>query len=190
MPRKPRLHYAGALYHVISRGNNRQVTFLNDGDYQAFLRYVARVREKKPFILYAYCLMPNHFHLLVEVKESPLSVVMQQLLTGYTLYFNRAHGRGGHLFQGRYKAILCDKNTYLLELVRYIHLNPVRARLGKSPGAWKWSGHGSYLRPGDRLLSTGPVLAIFSSQAGRARQAYARFVREGMTLVLRPFKWG
>jgi putative transposase len=170
----------GALYHVISRGNNRQATFLQSEDYHSFLNHLQRVQKKMPFFLYAYCLMPNHFHLLIEVKETPLSEIMQRVLTGYTVYFNRRHRRGGHLFQGRYKAFLCEKDSYLLELVRYIHLNPVRARMVKAPVDWKWSGHGAYLKGGEEFLASRQVLSRFGAR--HARQLYAAFVRDGMAM--------
>jgi putative transposase len=182
VPRKPRLHYPGALYHVISRGNNRQATFLTDQDYQAFLTRLQKLKARVPFRLFAYCLMPNHFHLLLEVAEEPLAKIMQRILTGYTLYFHRTHRRGGHLFQGRYKAFLCQRESYLLELVRYIHLNPVRARLAASPANWSWSGHRGLLDGDDSLLETGAVLQWFSGDPAAARKAYAAFVSDGLSM--------
>ena len=127
----------------MARGNNGQKVFHRDGDYEAFLDQLLVVR-RYPFYLYAYVLMPNHFHLLLEVQESPTARIMQSLLTGYVRRFNRAHRHKGHLFQGRYKAIVCDRDNYLMELVRYIHLNPLRAKMVKRPGQWQWSGHGEY----------------------------------------------
>jgi len=175
MPRHPRIHAPGLLYHLMARGNNGQRVFLGRGDYEAFLKAVQTTRERHPFFLYAYVLMPNHFHLLVEVGEVPTSRLMQALLTSYARWFNRAHGRRGHVFQGRYKAVVCDRDSYLLELVRYIHLNPVRAGLVKSPGAWKWSGHNEYLGTARRgIIDPGPVLGEFKSQ-----RKYESFLREG-----------
>ena len=133
MARKPRIHFPGALYHVITRGNRRQGIFLDEKDLQRFLTYLSDCKNRFPFRLYAYALMKNHLHLLIEVEENPLSRIMQSLLFGYARYFNRRYGEVGHLFQGRYKAILCDKDAYLLELVRYIHLNPVRAKIVREP---------------------------------------------------------
>jgi hypothetical protein len=126
--------------------------------------------------------MPNHFHLLVEVGEVPTSRLMQALLTGYARWFNRTHRRRGHVFQGRYKAVMCDRDSYLLELVRYIHLNPVRAGLVRNPAAWKWSGHNEYLgtaRPA--LIDPGPVLGELSRPT-----RYEAFVREGRRGGYRP----
>ncbi len=181
MPRIPRLHYEGALYHVISRGNNKQAIFRHRKDYASFLDYLLKVKQQLPFKLHAYCLMPNHFHLLVEVGVIPLSIIMQRLLTGYTLYFNTKYKKGGHLFQGRYKAIVCEKESYLLELTRYIHLNPVRAQLVSDPYDWEWSGHQGYLKKSKNiLLIEDMVLGSFSEDMDKARQLYAKFVYDGM----------
>ena len=126
--------------------------------------------------LWAYCLMPNHVHLLVETGPQPLSTLMQRLQQSYTQYFNRTHRKVGHLFQGRYKAIVCDKDRYLLALIRYLHLNPVRAKLVKQPEAYAYSGHTAYLkgRP-TGVLDPAPGLAVFGGTG-----AYRQFVREGM----------
>lgn len=148
MPRHPRVYAPGLLYHVMARGNNGQPIFLQAADYESFLKILHVVRERYPFYLYAYVLMPNHFHLLLllEVAQVPTARLTQSLLTTYVREFNGRHRRRGHLFHGRYKAIACDQESYLLELVRYIHLNPVRARLVRRPSEWRWSGHGEYLR--------------------------------------------
>jgi REP element-mobilizing transposase RayT len=176
MPRHPRIHVPGLLYHLIARGNNGQRIFLGRADYEAFLRLLQTTRTRHPFFLYAYVLMPNHFHLLVEVGETPTSRIMQALLTGYARGFNRVHRRRGHVFQGRHKAIMCDRDSYLVELVRYIHLNPVRAGLVRTPAAWRWSGHNEYLgtvRP--TLIDPGPVLGELPRPA-----QYEAFVRDGL----------
>jgi putative transposase len=176
MPRHPRIHAAGVLYHVMARGNNGQKIFLKRDDYQAFLNALSNARRRYPFHLYAYVLMSNHFHLLLEVSDAPTSRIMQSLLTGYARRFNAIHRHKGHLFQGRYKAIVCDRESYLLELVRYIHLNPVRAGLVKRPGEWRWSGHQEYLgQDQQKLIDPGPVMAELHS-----RSRYERFIREGI----------
>jgi REP element-mobilizing transposase RayT len=147
-----------------------------------FLTYVSEYKDRYGFHLYAYALMRNHFHLLVEVGNIPLSRIMQSLLFRYTRYFNRWHGEVGHLFQGRYKAILCDKDAYLLELVRYIHLNPVRAKVVKEPEDYVWTGHLSYLRKGaDSLIDEAFVLDQFGDRRSLGRRRYRRFVREGIS---------
>lgn len=127
MARRPRVHFPGALYHVISRGNQRQKIYKDDPDYQRFETLLGEVIKRHALTLYAYVLMPNHFHLLLEVGRVPLSKAMQVLLYRYTRGYNQRHRKSGHLFQGRYKAILCDRDNYLMELIRYLHLNPVRA---------------------------------------------------------------
>ena len=176
MPRHPRVHATGLLYHVMARGNNGQKIFLKRSDYEAFLEALKIVRKRYPFYLYAYILMSNHFHLLLEVREAPTARIMQSLLTGYVRRFNGVHRQRGHLFQGRYKAIVCDRESYLLELVRYIHLNAVRAKLVERPGDWAWSGHGEYLgREKSGLIDPGPVMAMLHSAA-----RYEKFIREGM----------
>jgi len=181
MPRKPRIEYSGAFYHVISRGNNRKEVFHREDDYKEFLRCLEITLERYPFILYAYQLMPNHFHLLLETKEDKLSTIMQSLLTRYARYFNVKYKRVGHVFQNRYKAILCQKESYLLELVRYIHLNCVRASLVEKPSQWLWSSHRLYLGlEKNPLLFEQEVLEFFNKNINVAREKYAQFVREGL----------
>lgn len=182
MPRHPRVHAEGLLYHVMARGNDGQEIFLGESDYQAFLEGLRTVRQRYPFALYGYALMPNHFHLLLEVHRFPTARILQSLLTGYARRFNKIHHRRGHLFEGRYKAIVCDRDSYLLELVRYIHLNPVRASLVKQPGKWPWSGHGEYLGKEKRgLIDPGPVMGQLSTAAN-----YEAFIRDGAKVNYRP----
>jgi REP element-mobilizing transposase RayT len=165
----------GLLYHVIVRGNQRQHTFFDDADYGAYLRRLAVYRERHGVSLYAYCLMPNHVHLLVRTGDAPLAKFMQGLQQSYTLRFNRIYRKVGHLFQGRYHAIVCESEPYLLTLVRYIHLNPVRAALTATPEAYPYSGHRTYLAgQTTALMDPTPVLNLLGG-AG----AYARFVSDG-----------
>jgi putative transposase len=128
MARRPRVFAAGVLYHVIVRGNQWQKTFTGESDYQGYIERLARYRKKYDYVLHAYCLMPNHVHLLVESSEQPLAKFMQGLQQSYSQYFNKRHGKSGHVFEGRYKAIICQKDPYLLELIRYIIL--IRCGLG------------------------------------------------------------
>jgi putative transposase len=182
MARRPRIHFAGALYHVISRGNRRQGIFRDEKDLKRLLTYLSHCKIRFPFRLYAYALMKNHIHLFLEVERVPLSKIMQSLLFRYTQYFNRRYRQVGHLFQGRYKAIVCDKDAYLLELVRYIHLNPVRARVVKRPEDYVWTGHLSYLAKREEdLIDQGFVLDQLGEDLSSAKQRYRRFVWEGMT---------
>jgi REP element-mobilizing transposase RayT len=133
MARKARTEVEGGLYHVITRGNNRRQIFNSPADYEKFLFLLAVQKIKLPFFLYAYCLMTNHVHLLLERQASAVGRIMHRLLTGYAQYYNRRYRRVGHLLQGRHKAILCQSERYLSELVRYIHLNPVRAGMVTRP---------------------------------------------------------
>ena len=176
---KPRVHFPGALYHVISRGNQRQDIFLDDKDLKTFLSYLSEYKARYPLHLYAYSLMKNHVHLLLEVEGTPLSKIMQSLLFRYTRYFNKRYGKVGHLFQGRYKAILCDKDAYLLELVRYIHLNPIRAKVVTDPERYLWTSHLSYLgKVKDGLIEEDFVLGQFGERKSLARRRYRRFLLE------------
>jgi putative transposase len=182
MARRPRIHFAGALYHVISRGNRRQGIFRDEKDLKRLLTYLSHCKIRFPFRLYAYALMKNHIHLFLEVERVPLSKIMQSLLFRYTQYFNRQYRQVGHLFQGRYKAIVCDKDAYLLELVRYIHLNPVRARVVKRPEDYVWTGHLSYLgKREEDLIDQSFVLDQLGKDRSSAKRRYRRFVWDGIT---------
>lgn len=183
MARKPRVEIEGGLYHIISRGNNRQLIFGSDDDYLKMLLLLAQQKAKLPFYLYAYCLMPNHIHLLVERREDAISRVMHRLLTGYSQYHNRKYRNVGHLLQGRYKAILCQSDQYLAELVRYIHLNPVRAKMVRKPEAFLYSGHRAYVGLDEPwLVDVDPVLRHFGATKKLARERFDLFVRAGMKL--------
>ncbi|MGH7888113.1 MAG: REP-associated tyrosine transposase, partial [Candidatus Binatia bacterium] len=176
MARRPRLFAPGLLYHVIVRGNQRRKTFLNDGDYQAYLERLGRYRRKYGHTVHAYCLMPNHVHLLIESAQQPLAKFMQGLQQSYSQYFNLRHHKTGHVFQGRYKAIVCQKDEYLLQLIRYIHLNPVRAGMVNEPEQFFYSGHRAYVE-GEATEVIDPRKAL-GLMGGRAR--YRAFIRDGM----------
>jgi REP element-mobilizing transposase RayT len=179
MARKPRIQFEGAFYHIIIRGNQRQDIFLDETDRGQYLERLHRYRNKCGFILYAYVLMSNHVHLLIETPNDPISRIMQMINFTYTQYFNRKYGKVGHLFQGRYKSYLCDKDNYLLSLVRYIHNNPVRAGLVKDAGVYEWSSHGDYLQRTKGIVDTDKVLRLFSERPVIARRKYAEFMTEG-----------
>jgi putative transposase len=177
MPRKPRIEFEGALYHVITRGNQRQETFREEDDYWHYLKILAHYKERYKFYLYAYVLMSNHVHLVMETREVPLSKILQGINQSYTMYFNRKYHTVGHLFQGRYKAILCDKDEYLFLLVKYVHHNPVRAGLVGDPQAYTWSSHQRYLaREDNELIDTAQVLGMFSEDKVRARNLCRAFM--------------
>jgi REP element-mobilizing transposase RayT len=187
MARKPRIEYPGALYHVIARGNQRRDVYHDDMDR---LRYLAKLRAYKQryaFRLYAYVLMTNHVHLLLEPQQIGLSKIMQGLHQSYTQGYNRRYGAVGHVFQGRYQAILCDRDSYLLALVRYIHLNPVRARLVRDPADYPWSGHRAYLdSAGEGLVDTETVLGMLGQRRSLAQRRYQGFVAEELASGSRP----
>jgi len=179
MARRVRVEYPGAFYHVMTRGNRKETIFKDDKDRLRFLRKLLEYKEKYGFALYAYILMKNHIHLLIETKNTPLSKVMQGLLQSYTQWYNGKYRTVGHLFQGRYKAVLCDKKVYLLNLIRYIHLNCVRAGLVKNPGEYKWSSHRVYLGYEEsKLIDTDFILSHFSRHKQKAVQMYEEFVLE------------
>ena len=183
MARKPRIEVEGGLYHLITRGNNRQIIFNADDDYRKLLSLLETQKARLPFFLYAYCLMPNHIHLLLERQEDPISRIMHRVLTGYTQYYNRKYRKVGHLLQGRYKAILCQTDQYLGELVRYIHLNPVRAKMVRRPEDYPYSSHRSYLGLEEvPMVDADPVLRHFGGKKKLARERYRQFVRAGMKL--------
>ncbi|EFK09568.1 bacterial DnaA protein helix-turn-helix domain protein [delta proteobacterium NaphS2] len=148
MPRQPRLDAPGLLQHVMARGIERRKIFLDDKDRKSFLERCAGILEETQTQCYAWALIPNHFHLLLRTGPTPLSKVMRKLMTGYAVTFNKRHKRSGHLFQNRYKSVICEEDPYLLELIRYIHLNPLRAKLVQSfdeLDRYPWTGHSAIL---------------------------------------------
>ncbi len=181
MARPLRIEFAGALYHVTSRGDGREAIFLDDDDRYLFLGGLAEVVRDCNWVVHAYCLMDNHYHLLVETPEGNLSKGMRQLNGVYTQRFNRRQGRVGHVFQGRYKAILVQKDSYLLELARYIVLNPVRAQMVRHPAEWPWSSYRATAGLGEApvWLRTDDVLSAFAGQHRAAAAGYAAFVAAG-----------
>ena len=190
MPRKSRIDAPGALHHVIGRGINRQDIFTDAKDYQAFLERLGNLLEDTKTSCYAWALIPNHFHLLLRTGNLPISDLMKKLLTGYAINFNRRHNRYGHLFQNRYKSILCQEDSYLLELVRYIHLNPLRAKLVKEYGglsAYPYCGHGVVMgRRKVEWQNAEYILGLFGDKETNTRRNYSLFVRKGIEHGKRP----
>ena len=181
MARKPRIEFSGAFYHVLARGNRRATIFHDDADSLAYLDRLERYRHRDGVTVHAYVLMANHVHLLLETGPQPLSRTLQTLQFTYSQYYNRRYDKTGHVFQGRYQAILCDREAYLLELVRYLHLNPARIRTPLNPWTYRWSSHAAYVgRPSPVQVRTASVLASFHRQVGPARQAYRKFMRDGL----------
>lgn len=145
LARKKREWYAGATYHVMSRGNRRAAIFADESDYIWFLEYLLRVREKYPFKMHSVCLMTNHFHMLIETEKVNLSKIMQRILSVYAEEYNYRHHYTGHLFEGRYTAQLIEDETYFLEASRYIHLNPVKAKMVREPLDYEYSSYGLFV---------------------------------------------
>ncbi len=179
MPRPLRLEAEGAVYHVIARGNERKAVFRDDRDRQAYLDRLIRCRERFGLRLLAFCLMGNHLHLAVERGPVKLSRVMLTVQSGYTQWFNRRHGRVGHLFQGRYKAFLVEKDRYLLALLRYIHRNPLEAGLVERAEQFAWSSDRYYRRgKGPAWLDLNRVLPMLGPTHGLAVSRYRRLMAE------------
>jgi len=181
MARPLRIEFAGGLYHITSRGNARQDIYTDNHDRAAFLEFMDKTRARFGWHVHAYCLMGNHYHLLIETATPTLARGMKLLNGSYTQLFNRKHQRVGHLFQGRYKAILVDKESYLLELARYIVLNPVRARMVRTAAQWEWSSYRATAGIAEKapLLTTDWILSCFADKRNQAQERYRRFVQAG-----------
>lgn len=190
MPRKGRIDAAGALHHIICRGIERRKIFRNDTDKDDFIDRLSRVLMETQTSCYAWALLSNHLHLLLRTGNAPIATIMRKVLTGYVVAFNRRYRRNGHLFQNRYKSILCQEDNYLLELVRYIHLNPLRAKLVGSIeelDSYVYCGHSVVMgRKGSEWQDVNKVLDMFSSQEVSARRSYRDFVVNGMEMGRRP----
>ncbi len=182
MARPLRINYPGALYHVISRGNARQDIFLNERDRHIFLRVLRDAVKTHHLICHAYCLMTNHYHLLIETPDANLSQAMRDINGKYTQQFNIVHTRDGHLFQGRFKAFVIEKETYLFEVSRYIVLNPVRAGLVSHPRYWKWSSYAAMAGfiQAPFWLNTSETLRFFGKTHREARKEYRVLVHAGI----------
>ncbi len=181
MARKPRIEYEGAFYHVITRGNQRRRLFKGDDDFQKYISLLAFYKERYKYSLYAYALMSNHVHLLIETRQIPLSKILQGINQSYTMYFNGKYKTIGHLFQGRYKGILIDKDDYLTELSGYIHLNPVRAKITEKPEDYPYSSYLSYITDKkDPVAEQGLILAMLSDNIKEARRKYGEYVENAI----------
>jgi putative transposase len=181
MARPLRIEFAGAVYHVTSRGNARQPIFLDRADWEGFLDILSSVIARFSWVCHAYCLMENHYHLVMETPRGNLSRGMRQLNGIYTQFFNRRHKNVGHLFQGRYKAVLVEKESHLLSLCRYVVLNPVRAGVVSLPEQWKWSSYRATVGRVNRppYLAVDWVLAQFGRKRAEAVRKYRQYVMEG-----------
>jgi putative transposase len=190
MPRQARIDALGALHHIIARGIERCDIFRDDFDMESFLERLGDLVQQTRTICYAWALIPNHFHLLLKTGDVPIATLMRRLLTGYAAGFNRRYGRSGHLFQNRYKSILCQEAVYLKELVRYIHLNPLRAGLARDIDeldSFRFAGHGAIMGKNlNKWQSVDQTLALFGEGVYRARINYREFMLKGVDLGTRP----
>jgi putative transposase len=190
MPRKARIDAPGALHHIIVRGINRRKIFFDDPDRDDFLDRLGDILSDSQTPCFAWAFMTNHLHLLLRTGTAPIAMVMRKLLTGYAVSFNRRHGRHGHLFQNRYKSILCQEDPYLLELVRYIHLNPLRARIVKNIkmlNKYPYCGHCALMGKNEpRFQDVDYILNLFGKKVPEARRLYLEFVKKGVAAGRRP----
>lgn len=182
MARPLRIEYPGAVYHITSRGNEKKDIFRDNIDRESFLNILFKVNNRYNWTCYAYCLMDNHYHIVIETPDGNLSLGMRQLNGVYTQTFNRRHTRAGHLFQGRFKAILIQKDSHLLEVCRYVALNPVRARAVSKPNQWRWSSYQATagMTQPHQCLTREWILLQFGSVLREAEQKYRDFVNEVM----------
>jgi REP element-mobilizing transposase RayT len=180
MARPLRIAYPGAYYHVTSRGNEQKDVFKSQRDREKFLEYLASATERYGAVIHAYCLMSNHYHLLLETPAGNISQIMRHINGAYTTYFNIKRKRSGHLFQGRFKAILVEVDEYATELSRYIHLNPVRSGMAKRPEDYRWSSYRSYIsqNTAPEWLMMGMILGYFGNNAKEAGIKYRSFVED------------
>lgn len=190
MPRQARLDAPGTLHHIMVRGINKSAIFKDDQDKTRFLERLGKIILDAECVVFAWVLMDNHAHILFKSGQKGMSGVMRKLLTWYAIYYNRRHHRSGHLFENRYKSILCEEENYLLALVRYIHLNPIRARIVRTLhelDRYPWSGH-SFIMGNTKCLWMGMdyVLSQFSQNRRAAKIAYRKFIEEGMGMGHRP----
>lgn len=181
MARPLRIEFEGAVYHVTARGNERKKIFFTKADYEKFLSNLTEAQKKYNILLHCYVLMSNHYHLLIETPDANISRVMHYINSAYTAYINVKRKRSGHLFQGRYKSIVVEANSFLYELSRYIHLNPVRAKMVENPVEYPYSSYPAYIsKRKDPLVTTDFILGLISSQNGRDREEYKSFVESAI----------
>jgi putative transposase len=183
MSRARRSFVAGGIYHVFSRGNRKEPVFLSDGDRSLFLDILRKVKSDRTWTLHGYCLMRNHYHLVVETPQPDLSAGMQRINGLYASWFNRSYGFVGHVFQGRFQAVAVESDWHLLELNRYLALNPVRAGLCHAPALWTWGGYAEVVgtKPA-ALVTVSKVLRVFGADPDRAKALFRRFVEDGLGL--------
>lgn len=183
MPRPLRIQFPGAVYHIMNRGNGRQAIFEGVADAQDFMGLLEQVAAPLGWHCYAYCLMTNHYHLVLQTEHPNLSQGMQAFSTRYTQAFNRRHQRDGQVFRGRFKAILVERETYLVPLIRYVVLNPVLSKLVQEPGAWRWSSYRATagLAPAPAFLDNSWMIGSYAFALPQAQEAWRAHIAEGLT---------
>jgi len=188
MARPLRIEFEGAVYHVTARGSERGKIYFSKRDYEKFKEYLLEAQEKHKFILHSYVLMTNHYHLIIETPEKNLSKIMHHINSSYTSYINIKRKRSGHLFQGRFKAIIVDKDNYLLELSRYLHLNPVRANMAERPEDYPYSSYCTMISATEeKLVHTDTLLNMLASARDDAKRLYRSFVESALGKALDSF---
>lgn len=176
MPRKPRVWYPGAIYHIMCRGNHRHVIFRDDEDRQVYLTKLLEAKEMHKYNLLSYCLMTNHVHLQIETSHVAIGEIMKRINMMYVIYFNKKYNFVGHLFQGRYRSELIETDAYNLEISKYIHLNPVKANMVQFPLEYAWSSYQDYLgERKDKLVSTEKILSYFKGNDPLQYQKYVEY---------------
>ncbi|HPU01294.1 MAG: transposase [Firmicutes bacterium] len=180
MPRKNRIISSSRIYHVVSRGIDKNPIFIDPDDYNQFINILRKIRQNKPFTIYAYCLMNNHYHLVVNEKQTGISSIMSSINTTYAIYFNKKYNRTGHLFQSRFISEAIEDEAYFLAAVRYVHNNPVSANLVSEASQYNWSSYRSYLHLGsnDELIDYQFVLNMFASSLTEALPRFVEFSKQ------------
>lgn len=181
MGRQLRIEYPGALYHITSRGNEKKDIYKENSDKEKFLEILHAYHKRYDILVHSYVLMDNHYHMILETPRANLLKVMHGINSGYTGYFNRKYSRSGHLFQGRYKAILVDKENYLLELSRYVHLNPVRANMVEKPEDYKWSSYMGFIGNKEQeYVEYAWILSNYGKNKKKSKRGYEKYVEEAI----------
>ena len=175
MPRQRRKLSKTGIYHVMLRGNERKSLFPKEEDYRKFLQILTNKKRDDSFLLYAYCLMSNHIHLLIRENKQNISQIMKRIKIAYAYYFNKKYNRVGHVFQDRFKSESIEEENYLLSVIRYIHHNPLKAKMVSDPISYPWSSYNFYLDESKNIIDKEDILTIFSSKVPEAIQRFQTF---------------
>lgn len=191
MPRGPRLVFDGAFCHVLNRGLEKMVIFKTKGDYRYFLMSFKKAIKKYDWIVYSYCVLPNHYHFQVQMRKDHLGKILQSIQTAYAVYFNKKYDRVGPVFQGRFKSVLCQRGDYFTYLSKYIHLNPVKAGLVNKPGDYQWSSYKEYIsqvKSNKRFVSRSAMKRVLGELSLKAINEYKRFIQDEDELEYKPVR--